>query len=130
MRPAAASTDAMRWSDAARRPVTPGLGGRGSSASTARAASWCASATAASIAPEVRTTAAARSQAPLSIGLVEHGPQLVAARSGEGVEDRQRVHALGQVVAGRLAHVVVVGDEVEDVVDHLEGHAVEASERR
>ena len=44
--------------------------------------------------------------------------------SCERVQHRQVVDALGDVVAGRLAELLVGGDDVEDVVDDLEGHAV------
>ena len=47
---------------------------------------------------------------------------------GEGVDHGKRVDALEEVVAGRLSEFFVGGDDVEDVVDDLEGHAVGESE--
>ncbi len=48
----------------------------------------------------------------------------------ERPEHRQRVDALDEVVAGRLAELLVGGDDVEHVVDDLERHAVRLAERR
>ncbi len=50
--------------------------------------------------------------------------QLLATGQGHGADHRQRVDALDQVVPGRLAELFVGGDDIEDVVDNLEGHAV------
>ena len=47
---------------------------------------------------------------------------------GEGVDHGKRVDALEEVVAGRLSEFFVGGDDVEDVVDDLEGHAVGEAE--
>ena len=44
-------------------------------------------------------------------------------RVGERVDHRQRVHALEDVVAGRLAEHVLARGHVEHVVDDLEAHA-------
>ena len=54
----------------------------------------------------------------------------VAAELLERVQHRQVVDALGDVVAGGLAELLVGGDHVEDVVDDLEGHAVVPPEAR
>ena len=48
--------------------------------------------------------------------------------SSRAWQHRQVVDALGDVVAGGLAELLVGGDHVEDVVDDLEGHAVVPSE--
>ena len=48
----------------------------------------------------------------------------VAAELLEGVEHREVVDALRDVVAGRLAELLVGGDDVEHVVDDLERHPV------
>ena len=56
--------------------------------------------------------------------LAEQGPQLrpdVGVVQGE--QDRQGVDPLGQVLARRLAELLVGGDDVEDVVAELEDHA-------
>ncbi len=42
---------------------------------------------------------------------------------GQGHQGRQRVDALGQVLAGRLLQLAVAGGDVEDVVADLEDHA-------
>ena len=47
---------------------------------------------------------------------------------GEGVDHGKRVDALKEIVAGRLSEFFVGGDDVENVVDDLEGHAVGESE--
>ena len=48
----------------------------------------------------------------------------------ERVDDRQRVDALDDVVAGRLAERLVGAGDVEHVVDDLEAHAEVEAERR
>ena len=52
----------------------------------------------------------------------------VAAELLEGVDHREVVDALDEVVAGRLAELLVGGDDVEHVVDDLERHAVAPAE--
>ena len=47
----------------------------------------------------------------------------------QGVDHRQGVDALDQVVARRLAELLVGGGEVEDVVDDLEAHPEVVAER-
>ena len=46
----------------------------------------------------------------------------------EGVDDGQGVDALDEIVARRLPDLFVGGDDVEDVVDDLERHAVGGAE--
>ena len=50
------------------------------------------------------------------------------AGPGQRAQHRQVVDALGHVVAGRLAQLLVGGDHVEHVVDDLERHAVVQAE--
>src|SRR3546814_19725008 len=52
----------------------------------------------------------------------------VGSPVGQGPDHREVVDALGDVVAGGLAQLLVGGDHVEDVVDHLERHAVAPAE--
>src|SRR6185437_5289223 len=65
----------------------------------------------------------------LSQRLAEQAAQL---RPGggvvEGEEDREGVDAFGQVLAGRLAEVVVAGDDIPDVVTELEHHPERVAE--
>ena len=69
-----------------------------------------------------------------ALGVVERAAQQRPSSSplgaGEGPQHGQGVDALDQVVAGRLAELLVGGDHVEDVVDDLEGHAVGRGRRR
>ena len=61
--------------------------------------------------------------------LAEQRPQLRAGVGVvEGEQDGQGVDPLGQVLAGRLAELLVGGDDVEDVVAQLEEHAEAAPE--
>src|SRR3546814_19634007 len=47
---------------------------------------------------------------------------------GQGPDHREVVDALGDVVAGGLAALLVGGDHVADVVDHLAGHPEDPAE--
>ena len=58
----------------------------------------------------------------------QQGPELVARGSGQRPDYGQRVGALHQVVACWLAQPLVGGHYVQEVVDHLEGHAVVVAE--
>ena len=51
-----------------------------------------------------------------------------ASGSSSAIERRQRVDALGEVLAGRLLQLAVGGGDVQDVVADLEDHAEAAPE--
>ena len=113
-----------------RAPRRPAWWPTGCSSSAARAAKARASAIALSTPPLCRTSERARSHSVAVRPAGRAATRSSAPSAGlEGPQDRQRVHALDQVVAGRLAELLVGGDEVEHVVDDLEGHAVRGAER-
>ena len=70
----------------------------------------------------------------LALGLVERVAEKTAEpRADSTVQERslhgERVDALSEVLAGRLAELRLCGDDVEDVVADLEDHAERLAER-
>ena len=81
------------------------------------------------MAGEPATMARALSRSGWSRGWPSRGRSSPAGLGvAQGQEHRQGVDALGQVLAGGLAQLLLGGDHVEDVVAQLEEHAEAAAE--
>ena len=106
------------------RASVAGPGGRSAQASSAAATYWRAVTAALSTPSSVRTMASALSRSASSSGRPSSEASSLPALfvHGQRPQDGQRVDALDEVVAGRLAELLGGVGDVEDVVDDLEHH--------